>query len=302
MKAQRTRADQKLDWSDIPYILSVCEAGSLAGAARIMGVNHSTVFRRVEGVEARLGVRLFERQSRGYVMTPAGELFYERAIPFCEGLDQIELELSGKDLRLEGRLTVTTTDSLLYCLAPVFSRFQDQHPDVELRLLSDVRALDLMQRDADVALRPTLAPPEHWVGRKLMPLAFATYAHQDYWEAVRDQPPETYRWVMLGDDLNLSAMSRIALQRKADQAKITVLNTMMSVFDMVQSGFGIAVMPCYLGDTHPKLQRIDEPDQSANWHLWLLAHPDVRKSARVNAFYQFASGHISKALLGREAP
>ncbi|MEM1198486.1 MAG: LysR substrate-binding domain-containing protein, partial [Pseudomonadota bacterium] len=142
-------------------------------------------------------------------------------------------------------------------------------------------------------------PPEHWVGRKLLPLSFATYAHVEYWETVREQPPESHRWIVLGDDLNLSAMSKIAHARKVDGAKVTVSNTMMSVFDMVQSGFGIAVMPCYLGDKNPKLQRIDEADDSANWHLWLLAHPDVRRSARVNAFYQFATSHVSEALLSQ---
>ncbi|MEM7216496.1 MAG: LysR family transcriptional regulator [Pseudomonadota bacterium] len=298
MKAQRSRADQKLEWADMPYILSVCEAGSLAGAARIMGVNHSTVFRRIENVEARLGVRLFERLSRGYVMTAAGELFYEQAILLCEGMDRIERELGGKDLRLEGILTVTTTDSLLHCLAPFFSAFQAEHPDVELRLLSDVRAFDLMQRDADIALRPTDTPPEHWIGRKLSPLSFATYAHKDYWRSVKNLTPEEYRWVMLGDDLNQSPMSKITMRRKAEAARVTVLNTMMSVFDMVQSGFGMAAMPCYLGEKHPKLIRIHEPEVSSTWHLWLLAHPDVRRSARVNAFYEFATAKITNTVLG----
>lgn len=298
MKAQRSRADQNLEWADMPFLLSVCEAGSLAGAARIMGVNHSTVFRRIEAVEARLGVRLFERLARGYVMTPAGERFYERAILLCEGMDQIERELGGQDLRLEGPLTVTTTDSLLHCLAPVFSAFQEKHRDVELRLLSDVRALDLIQRDADIALRPTGNPPEHWIGRQLAPLTFATYAHRDYWDSAKELPPEDHRWIMLGDDLNQSPMSRISMRCKHEEAKATVLNTMMSVFNMVQSGFGIAAMPCYLGETHSNLIRIHDPDESANWHLWLLAHPDVRRSARVNAFYEFASTNITDELLG----
>ncbi|MEM8794007.1 MAG: LysR family transcriptional regulator [Pseudomonadota bacterium] len=302
MKAQRSRKDQNLDWADIPYLLSVCEAGSLSGAAKAMGVNHSTVFRRVESVEAKLGVRLFERLSRGYVMTPAGELFYERAILLCDGLDGIERELGGRDLRLEGRLTVTTTDSLLHCLAPVFSAFQQKHPDVELRLVSDVRGLDLMQRDADIALRPTDNPPEHWVGRKLAPLSFATYAHEGYWKAARDLPEEDHRWVMLGDDLNQSPMSRITINRKHENAKVTVLNTMMSVFDLVSSGFGIAAMPCYLGDTQEKLVRLHEPDDTANWHLWLLAHPDVRRSARVNAFYDFATSNITAKFFGMPDP
>lgn len=297
MKAQRSRADQNLEWADMPYLLSVCEAGSLAGAARMLGVNHSTVFRRIEAVEKRLGVRLFERLARGYVMTPAGERFYERAIQLCEGMDEIERDLGGQDLRLEGPLTVTTTDSLLHCLAPVFAQFQQAHPDVELRLLSDVQALDLMQRDADIALRPTNRPPEHWVGRKLSALSFAIYAHHDYWQTVQGKDPETYHWITLGDDLNQSPMSKIALRCKHEQAKFTVLNTMMSVFDLVNSGFGIAAMPCYLGEKHKDLVRIHGPDYSANWHLWLLAHPDVRRSARVNAFYDFATRYITDEVL-----
>lgn len=298
MKAQMSRADQTLEWADIPYLLSVCEAGSLAGAARMLGVHHSTVFRRIEAVEARLGVRFFERLARGYVMTPAGERFYERAILLCKGMDQIARELGGQDLRLEGPLTVTTTDSLLHCLAPVFAMFQQEHPDVELRLLSDVQALDLMQRDADIALRPTNAPPEHWVGRELSALSFATYAHRDYWHALENKEPQTYHWVMLGDDLNQSPMSKITLRCKDEAAKATVLNTMMSVFDMVVTGFGIAAMPCYLGEKHADLVRVHGPDKSANWSLWLLAHPDVRRSARVNAFYNFATKHITDDVLG----
>ena len=298
MKAQRLRADQNLEWADMPYLLSVCEAGSLAGAARMLGVNHSTVFRRIEAVEARLGVRLFERLARGYVMTPAGERFYERGIRLCAGMDEIERELSGQDLRLEGPLTVTTTDSLLHCLAPVFAQFQQAHPDVELRLLSDVQALDLMQRDADIALRPTNAPPEHWIGRDLSGLSFATYAHRDYWQNIQNEDPERYHWVMLSDDLNQSPMSKITLRHKHERAKSTVLNTMMSVFDMVNAGFGMAAMPCFLGEKHKTLIRVHQPDNSANWRLWLLAHPDVRRSARVNAFYDFATRHITDDVLG----
>ena len=297
MKAQRSRADQNLEWADMPYLLSVCEAGSLAGAARMLGVNHSTDFRRIEAVELRLGVRLFERLARGYIMTPAGERFYERAIVLCQGMDEIERELCGQDLRLEGPLTVTTTDSLLHCLAPIFAQFQQAHPDVELRLLSDVQALDLIQRDADIALRPTNTPPEHWIGRELASLSFATYAHHDYWQTIQNKEPETYQWIMLGDDLNQSPMSQITTRHKHVQAKCTVLITMMSVFDMVNSGFGIAAMPCYLGDSHTGLVRVHEPDNSANWHLWLLAHPDVRRSARVNAFYDFATKQITEAVL-----
>lgn len=299
MKAQtgiRARHAQLIDWSDMPFILSVCEAGSLAGAARMMDVNHSTVFRRIEAVEERLGVRLFERQSHGYVMTPAGELFYERAIVLCEGMNQIELELGGKDLRLEGRLTVTTTDSLLHVLTPIIARFQDAHPDVELRILSDARPLDLSRRDADIALRPTLNPPAHWVGRKLSKVFCATYASADYWEQARDLLPEEHRWVMLDDDLDQSPMSKVTTLKMAKGARMTIVSTVMGVYDAVRSGLGLAVLPVYLGDQSRGLLRLDEPDPRNIWDLWLLSHPDVRRSARVHAFFEYAKNEILDAL------
>ncbi|MEO1025823.1 MAG: LysR substrate-binding domain-containing protein [Pseudomonadota bacterium] len=183
-------------------------------------------------------------------------------------------------------------------LAPVFAQFQQAHPDVELRLLSDVQALDLMQRDADVALRPTNSPPEHWIGRELSSLSFATYAHRAYWKAVQFEDPASFHWIVMGDDLNQSPMSKITLRCKHEEAKSTVLNTMMSVFDMVNAGYGMAAMPCYLGEKHETLVRVHDPDSSANWCLWLLAHPDVRRSARVNAFYDFAIKNITGEVLG----
>lgn len=294
----RARQDRRIDWSDIPFVLSVCEAGSLAGAARMMGVNHSTVYRRIESVEERLGVRLFERQSHGYVMTAAGESFYSRASLLSQGMHQIEMELGGRDQRLQGKLTVTTTDSILHCLTPVFSTFQMDHPDVELHLLSDARPLDLSRRDADVALRPTLNPPQHWIGRKVSKIHCATYASKDHWHKVKDQPPEDLRWIMLDDDLDQSPMSKIAIARRHKDARVTVVSTVMGVLDAVKSGLGIAILPTYLGERSDTIMRLDELDQSLVWELWLLAHPDVRRSARVHAFFEFAAKHVNRELLG----
>ncbi|MEM9357751.1 MAG: LysR family transcriptional regulator [Pseudomonadota bacterium] len=285
---------QALDWSDIPFVLAVCEAGSLSAAARALNVNHSTVFRRIEGVESRLGVRLFDRLNHGYVMTPAGEHFYRHALHLRDGLNGIQRELSGKDLRLEGSLTVTTTDSLLYFLTPLFADFQNRYPEIELRLISDSRALDLMQRDADVAIRPTTSPPEHWIGRQVAPIVCATYCHREYWTSVRRLPKQNRRWVRLDRDLSQSPMSAITKSRMPAEAPCTVVNTVMGVFDYVRAGQGVAVVPCYLGERASELVRIDEPDTQTRWDLWVLSHPDVRRSARVHAFFDFASAEITK--------
>lgn len=283
---------QMIDWNDIPFVLAVCQTGSLSGAARTLGVNHSTVFRRIEGVEEKLGVTLFERLSHGYVMTPAGEHFFRHGLVLEEGVIRIQRELSGQDLRLEGTLTITTTDSLLYRLAPVFLEFQHQYPDVEMRVLSGTRSLDLMQRDADIALRPTRHPPENWIGRNLLPISYTSYTHSDYFKTLKNLPPERYRWIRLIDDLNQSPMNQITAKQKEDDAPVTVASALMGVFDLVRAGLGIAVLPCYMGENRPELVRLHEPEKEFNSDLWILAHPDIRRSAKVHAFFEFATEKI----------
>ncbi len=287
---------QPLEWSDIPFVLAVCEAGSLSAAARNLGVNHSTVFRRIEGVEARLGVRLFERLSQGYVMTPAGELFFQQAQELRDGLNSIQRELGGQDLRLEGTLSITTTDSLLQYLTPVFSRFQDKYPEIELRLLSEARSLDLMQRDADIAIRPTLNPPEHWSGRQVGTVICAAYAQSDYWKSAKSLQEDERRWVCLDYDLDQSPMSKLTQSLKSDVANTTVVNTVIGVLDYVRSGSGVAVLPSYLAEMYPDLVQVSDKDDSQNWGLWLLSYPDLRRSARVHAFFEFANANIPKDL------
>ncbi|MCV0426921.1 MAG: LysR family transcriptional regulator [Roseibium sp.] len=283
---------QILEWADIPFVLAVCEEGSLSGAARKLGVNHSTVFRRIESVEARVGVKLFERLSHGYVMTVAGEHFFRNALILRDGLNGIQRELGGRDLRLEGPLRVTTTDSLLHRLSSVVAEFQQAYPEIELDLICDSRPLDLMQRDADVALRPTSHPPEHWLGRNLFPIAYATFAHRNYLEVIGELPAARHRWVTLSDTLQKTAMSRLTDLQKEREAPVTTTNTLMSVFNLVCSGLGLAVMPCYVSAFCADLVRLETASADYNSDLWLLAHPDMRRNAKVHAFFEFASTRI----------
>ncbi len=282
---------QPVGWSDVPFVLAVCETGSLSGAARKLSVNHSTVFRRIEAVEERLGVSLFERMSQGYAMTAAGEYFFREALTMQATMERIQRELDGEDPRLEGPLAVTTTDSLLHHLTPVFLAFQERYPDVELQILSGTRPLDLMQRDADIALRPTVHPPEHWIGRNLIPIAYATYAHRDYVRATK-KTPGYRRWIRLVDELNHSPMNKITARYRTKESPVTVSSSLMGMFDLVCAGFGVAALPRYLGENHPKLVTLRKAEDEFNSALWILARPGLRRSAKVRAFYEFSTQMI----------
>src|SRR3712207_7391952 len=107
-----------IDWEDLRYVLAVADASSLASAARGLGVNHTTVLRRVNAFEERLGLRLFDRLPTGYALTAGGEELLAAARRMAETVTELERKLSGQDLRLEGTLRVTTTDTLMASLLP----------------------------------------------------------------------------------------------------------------------------------------------------------------------------------------
>ena len=172
---------QESDWNDLRSFLAIARAGSLQGAARILGVNHSTVFRRLNALEARLKVRLFDRSARGYGLTGAGEHMLASAERVEDEILGLERRLLGGDVRLAGTLRVTTTDTLAHgLLGPHLRAFQAAYPAIELELVTGNAFFDLSKREADVALRPSRHPGDAMVGRRLGEIAVALYGTPDY--------------------------------------------------------------------------------------------------------------------------
>src|SRR5918993_5806376 len=121
----------RIDWEDLRFVLAVADANSLAAAARALGVNHTTVLRRVNAFEERLGLRLFERLPTGYVLTPGGEELLAAARAMADTVAALERRLQGRDLRLEGELRVATTDTLMASVLPeVLAAFRERHPGI----------------------------------------------------------------------------------------------------------------------------------------------------------------------------
>ena len=140
------------DWDDLRYILAVANAKSLAGAARALGVNHTTVLRRVTAFEQRIGLRLFERLASGYVLTAGGEELIAAARHVEDTLTALERKLAGQDLRLSGVIRVTTTDTLMGSILPeILAEFRDAHPGIGIEVAVSNAMFNLSKRDADVA-------------------------------------------------------------------------------------------------------------------------------------------------------
>ena len=161
---------------DLRTVLAIARYGSLAGAARYLQVNHSTVFRRLGAIENRLGVRLFDRQDGAYAPTAAGEDLLRTAERVESEVEALERRLSGQDARLTGSLRLTAPDDIAeVLLIPLLAEFRGRYPDITLELVIENRMLSLTRREADIALRPTQEPPETLFGRRVAALAATVY-------------------------------------------------------------------------------------------------------------------------------
>lgn len=296
----------RIDWEDLRYVLAVGEANSLAAAAKTLGVHHTTVLRRVNAFEKRIGLRLFDRLPTGYALTAGGEELLAAARAMSDTIATLERRVAGQDLRLEGALRLTTTDTLMGSVLPeVLASFRAEHPGIALEVNTQNLVANLTKRDADVAIRPAPDPPENLVGQRASDIAFAVYAARRYADAAGEKDLREHPWIAPDDSLAGTVVARWMRRRLGGCHVALRADSLMAMRNAALAGIGAAALPCFLGDAESKLVRLQpgviEEMTSA---LWVLTHEDLRRTARVSAFMGFAAKALGRrrALFeGREA-
>lgn len=284
-----------LRWDDLVYVLEVGRAGSLSGAARALRINHSTVFRRLGSIEQRLGVRLFDRQPGGHVPTAAGEAVIRLAEQLEAELGDLERRLAGQDLRPSGTVRITTTDTLIEPLMPILAAFQATYPEILLELVPASQFFNLSKRDADVALRPSLSPPTDLYGRRVGRIAFAPYASAQYAAGMGNRGLDSaHRWLGLDDSLSHIEPHRWLRENVEPERVVLRASSFLALLEATRLGMGVAILPCYMGDGDPSLERLSLPLDDLATDLWLLVHNDLRGTARIRAFLDFAFEELTK--------
>jgi DNA-binding transcriptional LysR family regulator len=289
---------KNLAWDDFRLVKAVADTKGLSGAAERLGVNHSTVFRRLGQIEDALGVMLFERHRTGYALTVAGEEMVGLAERMEDDIIAFTRKLAARELSPAGELRVTTSDTLLvHLLTPLFARFCDQCPDVRLDIVLGNQALNLSKRDADVAIRASDSPPETLVGRRVARIAWALYGRAA--DVPRPEAMERAKlygrsWVSLGDDLATLQAARFIREHVPPERIVYKVNTLLGLAEAVEAGIGIGHLPCFIADVRPSLVRLSSPEPSFAADLWLLTHPDLRHSARVRVFLDFLAAEVGK--------
>lgn len=293
----------ELDWSDLRYALAIGAAGSLAAAARQMGVNHTTVLRRLDALETRLGARLFERTRSGYQPTEAGTLVLDQARRMADQAEEIERRVLGRDRQLTGLLRVTTAFVVMEHLLPQpLATFARRYPGIEVEVVENAVMVDLSRRrtdessnsaprEADVAVRLSAQVAEHLVGRPLGNTHCRVYAMrgapglpqavEPLAVLIRDAP-----WIAFERD-TYSRVYDQWMRRQLAQAQVRLrVDIFNAVATMLRTGLGVGILPTFMEPRHPELVAVSDPIPELSVPVWMLTHPDLRQTARVRAFMQ----------------
>jgi len=289
---------QMLNWNDLRYVLAVSRGKTLAAAARLLGVDDTTVARRLASLQATTGVRLYQRLNDGTLrLTTSGE----RAALHAE---RIEREISGLDAALSntgeltsGTVRITSVPIIVnHILIPSVQMLLKRHPQLRLEFAGDARALSLTRREADIALR--LARPKTGgtkvIARRVGTLHYSVYAAASY--SARDAA--MLRWVTYDEAMAHLPQARwIAAMAARENNSIAAarVDDAEPLLQAVAAGLGRSLLPCAVADRDARLRRLStgRGSQLPARELWLLTHSELERLGRIEAVVEW---------IGRIAP
>ena len=278
---------QIMDWDNIRYFLEVVHAGSVSRAAQNLGVNQTTVSRRIASLESDLGAHLFERSGKQWSVTAIGERLVASAANMAEEAQALERQVLSDSKELSGPLRITLGSASTQQLAmPVILAFIQQYPEIELEIIVTGDELNLASREADIALRTTDNPPPNVIGKRIGQLAYGIYGTEAMLEHIHNDPASGAVPCITWQGDGKTRAPWIEKSFPACQ-HIYRTNELDMMLQMVEQGLGIAQMPCALCDTKPLLYRIPARFVEPGWGLWVLSHVDLRTTARVRIFRDF---------------
>jgi DNA-binding transcriptional LysR family regulator len=285
------------DLNDLRLVYLIHSTGSLTGAAALMKVNHATIFRRLNQLEQRLGVRVFERDNGRYQATLEGEVLAKAGEAMNDTASEALLQVVGRDLRPCGAVHIATTDSLaLTILPPILVLCRAQYPQITLTLEINNHMVNLTKRDADIAIRPTLEPAQHLLGKQLGDLSFAIYAGRDYWARHSHLSLGEQQWIAL-DEHSQGHRTLLWLEKLVPLNDIGFrTSNFFGVRQACLAQLGLAILPCFIAESCEEIQRIGEPLPECGSQLWLLTHPDLRDTARIKVIFKLLQAHLPTAL------
>lgn len=289
-----------MNWDDIRVFVALVRFGTLSRAGRELDVEHSTVVRRIDALEKALGLRLFDRLPRGWQLTAEGEQLFVRAEQMEDCAHAFTREASeGATLSGVVRISTLPAFSAAFLTQQLALQHERWRP-ITLEVVGETRMANLTRREADLALRLGRPQDPSVIARPLASLDYGIYAQKNYLARTAEAD-----WYFIGfDDSLRDAPEQQWLDNYAGARGYSFRsNNSLSLLEAAAGGVGVAVLPRFLALTKTELVQIPVSAPPPRRELWLLTHPEVRRSARVKLIADLLAEIIlsSEGLLGNES-
>ncbi len=288
-------------WDDLRFVLAIARRGNLTAAAASLGVNHSTMFRRLNALESELGSKLFERLGGDYRPTEAGRRMIEAAERMESEALTLDRELTGHDTRLSGRLRVTCSETMAYKgLLPLIAQFRKIHPGIDIDLIVENRVIDMARREADVALRATRPSQGDLFGRKVADVHWGLFASPAYLKAngTPKAPGDLGRHAVIGwPDLSTHTKAGVWLAKHVPQQAIGFrISGFVNQAIAARDGLGLALLPVYLAGGEKTLVPVFGRVKDLVTEMWIVTHRSLKDTARVRAFMEHVGDGVKRRI------
>lgn len=268
-------------WDDLRIALAVARAGTVSGAAEALGVHHATVIRRIDGLEAQLGVKLFQRHPRGYALTESGQTMLKVAGDADERFAQLAARIAGGGDRIEGELVVTSLPDLGDLVMPRLVRLMQQNPGLRVNYVTDVRLFRLDAGEAHVAIRAGRQPTEpDYVVRPMGTVRHPIYAAPDYVAVHGPVADIANHPLTLPGPQARNAPLMVWLRDRIDPGQI-VLTANEDAAREAAIRAGLAIGPLSPSHAEGLVEVMCLPEWESR--LWLVTHVDLHRSPKVQA-------------------
>lgn len=285
------------NWSLIRSFLAALDHGSLMAAARALGIHQPTVGRHIAELEAQLGVTLFERTGRGLLPTADAARLAEAARAMAAGADRLARQARGVQSAVQGTVRLSASQPVAcVLLPPILARLRLARPDIQIELVVSNSLSNLLQREADIAVRMVRPDQASLVGKRIGQVGIGTYAHRDYLQRRGSprQPEDLLQHELIGNDRQTDIVRGFAALGHAIAREHFALRTddLMAYEALVRAGAGVGFLARYLARRSPELVPLLPSLTIPSLPMWLVVHREIRSSPRIRAVWD----HLAQAL------
>ena len=288
------------NWDEIRTAYQVARLGTVSGAAEALGVHHATVIRHVDALERSLGVKLFQRHPRGYTATEAGEDLLQVAKATDDQFTQLAGRIRGRGASVTGEVVVTSLTLLSGQITPLLVEFQEAHPELTVRFLTDERVFRLEYGEAHVAIRAGRQPdqPDNVV-QHFYRYEVGLYAHRSYFERYGPLEPgkwEKHRYIGTEEGMNRAPFFHWLENTVPAECIRYRVSHIKPLEDAVRAGAGIGFIPNWIAEEDPDLVEMMPPEESWGSDAWIVTHVDLHRTAKVQTLVKFLRSRVKDSV------